>query len=947
MKLDPIKPTAGYLAARISSMPETLSSLSGKSELFQSLEKYYLDKNFDLIKIGDAIEELNRASLNTEQLRVFDGALKHWMENGSNINELVRGFARLVSKGANVFALNLYSTKVSEYKNGPLVLDLTLKLEDVIKAGASPKLLSLFQDLLDYHLFFGKSTLKVVDAFKKSAKANPDDKLVENLDSEIKNHMKSKPGSISSVNKILDLMSSSTSEQLQFYFDLRKRFVMAGKVSDDFLDCFLETVSLNLSESYWKEFKDSAERFAYRPWVLEAFIDSFNKIIKANRNVSIDLIKDFNETVLYLKDNQSMNNLSDLYAPIYVDLAKNNYEKDDFGPITKYVLRNDNKAVSSEDPFKALNQLFKKNLSKNAFKVISDFVVCLNDKKLDVAKGLYFVNEFFKHSGFAEIPIAAFVKKLKNNQIPNSEISSSLNTINSYLLLRALIRREGNLEEIRTDLSRVMHSDSMPVFRNRFGSDNLERRMFSESELILRDAYDMHEGFGSLTFESRRSFDRESCLMARFGNDVGKSEYVYAEDINKFPGRGIILSSVDPRRIFASDKQNSENPFQIWTDSLKIKPYLFEDLSSAEFLFTRGLIAVLCPENNRYAIDGVNYSYVVLNNHFLTSGTDVAFLVPTQVLKEKLSGTTISFEDGSTAKKANTKDVNNEKMAISELIKGSLDLGLDVLNVGWASNLGGGLCNAYPPKSSPHFEWERDLDNVHSRDIFGHYHKAHIIDYSDMSELENTIQSYIYSDHTMNTVFDDTLGGTYEKKFTLLRVAHHNVFTVTKNFQDLLLLQKISLAMWHKGQTFGKGIEVFRGEEMGDSESIQANAPTDSELLFDDSISLSKNSKSVRMLRECYRWNQGRNATDDKSRFPLLLIASAEKYSDKPSSEIVLDTYDMTLFVNEDGDKKIIPFNPNEIGEIELGAWKRYVMEKVESDIWKDLRFYSREAVGL
>ena len=100
-----------------------------------------------------------------------------------------------------------------------------------------------------------------------------------------------------------------------------------------------------------------------------------------------------------------------------------------------------------------------------------------------------------------------------------------------------------------------------------------------------------------------------------------------------------------------------------------------------------------------------------------------------------------------------------------------------------------------------------------------------------------------------------------------------------------------------------------------------------------------------KMLIESYKWHLGReNGNNNKNDFPILVLVDAFDWWSEPHTPFYLDTYDMTLTVD---DKKIqLPLNSDGTGNEELDIWyNEIILYTLNSR--SSLRFYDRRDLKL
>lgn len=528
-----------------------------------------------------------------------------------------------------------------------------------------------------------------------------------------------------------------------------------------------------------------------------------------------------------------------------------------------------------------------------------------------------------------------YIKAVKSGKLKTREDSKELmRHLTVHAAVTNLLRNtsETTRKASRGVIQELVQNDPLP-----YPQEDLEGNPHpdaiqaqSETESVFRRAFNVHHGFSSLTFDSKRNPIGDPWMLARFGNDVAVfTEFINAQDPMKFPGRGVYISRLIPEKIFVfneDDWREHNDPYLRYKAAWPWAKDEFDDLSKAQFIFTRGFVAVSCPTNSKYVLENeygekVHYSYIVFNDHHENYGCNVAYLVPTSVLKNKLWGTTVPYEDYLGFSKEDT-DINDIAFDPEDFAKNAKLIPANVLNLCWGSNIGGGLCNAYPPGSGPFHKWESKRKMRHeTRDKYNHVHKSHITGHYQTSMTKKM-----------------------DKLLEPLRQAHKQVFKVTNKYQNLLDLFKLTLAMWHKGHTIGE--KVIPANVSDDYLFDNVDYNNVDEILEEGQIyDMSDNPRSNRMLIEAYKWHEGRKVgKNNKNDFPVLVIADTLDYWSIPKSPIYLDTYDLTLKI--DGETIQLPRSSDGTGEIENDLWYNNVIPYIQSTA-KDLRFYDRRDLNV
>jgi hypothetical protein len=456
-------------------------------------------------------------------------------------------------------------------------------------------------------------------------------------------------------------------------------------------------------------------------------------------------------------------------------------------------------------------------------------------------------------------------------------------------------------------LNTIYHLDQgpYPVYEDATSSIHPGyRQMMTEVKGVYRGGFDMHYGFGHSTFECMTPPGAADWMLIRFGFDIAvRVDRLHSTSKELYPGPGCLLSGLKIDRIFAKNPYTPEDPYYFFKKAWSWAANEIEDLPSTRFLASRAVRALIGPDLPKYYLDGCHYSLVAWNDHFLNPNLDAVSLVPTVVLIAALKGKHSPSQTlGQRPIVTPQNSAHDEALSFPALASESAARGLNILNLGWASNLGG-LCNAYPPFSSPHFEWERGLLG-HSKDRAGHIHKSHI------------------SGRYVHKIDEAT-----ERLLLPLREAHASVQKTSAAYLNVHDLFRVSLAMWHKGLTVA--------EEMSEMAEPEFTQDSDSQL----------NPHELRMLHEAYRWHRlhEREVTDQDA-FPVLCIAPTLDNWSRVRSPLILDTFDLTLRIAKQETIQL-PKDTGGHGAFEATVWSHYVKPLYFTRPDRDLRFLDRRTV--
>lgn len=432
---------------------------------------------------------------------------------------------------------------------------------------------------------------------------------------------------------------------------------------------------------------------------------------------------------------------------------------------------------------------------------------------------------------------------------------------------------------IGKSLQEIVFNDAVPYS---LGSDSARaQRCFSESIQVITRGYDVSKGFGALTFEARSIGDIPASLY-RAGDDLSLNG-VETIGVQKelFPGNGILWHGIDARKVFGrnlvAEAMTGSVPMQPYIDALPWAANEFPLIGETQYIFLRGAILIIPPRLDRFNVADQDNLYLVFNDHFHPARNFRVFMLKRDKIER-------AIHEGEHTPFVSPRSL----VAFAE--------GLPI-NLGWASNLGG-LCNALPPKNLLFHEWENDLQGHHTKDIFGHVHKSHITGQYLTKVTKRMLE-----------------------RLLPLRKLHTEVYEAATSLQNLFDIFRVTMTMWHKGVTLGKGSDE-----------------TDLILSNDTSPPISN-----RMLVEAYRWHKkfGPDGEFNPKKCPILTTADMFDYWNVPGDKIRLDTFSMNLTVN--GERVQLPRGGDGEQELELNMWAQHVAPSV---LWsEDIRFYDRESL--
>lgn len=464
------------------------------------------------------------------------------------------------------------------------------------------------------------------------------------------------------------------------------------------------------------------------------------------------------------------------------------------------------------------------------------------------------------------------------------------------------------------------------------------RRHFNQTMEVVDRALRDSKGFGGLALDSRgvpRSAELESVppMLLRFGIDSARQTFILnSSDNQSFPGKGCVIQGIRADKVFSADpewqEQKKSSPYWRWTEGnglfnnqyfLKFNMDFFEQ---STFLFMRGLKIVVPPESIEFILDREHYSYLVYNRHFYP-GPEVALLVPTVVLRDFLGNSLVRAEDYR-GFNHRLRDVSKVDFSFDGLLAQCKARKLNLLDLTYGSVIGGGLCNAYQPRSSPHYEWERAANASYGwTDSWGHVHKSFRLGgYSQM-------------------------GRSLDESLRDARKLHSAVYGVVRPLQDYLSAAGFALSFYKMGSTLISDTDLRQTTQERQQE--QQDADRGEELSFEDALAFQQrpvHEYRYRMLEETYRWYRGAKEQGwQREQFPILHFAWVlDPNSLPPASQRKFEIDLATMVLKTPEGSFQLPKDGNGMGEEERELWRQYVVPFLgsESEGWEP-RFLLRD----
>ena len=441
------------------------------------------------------------------------------------------------------------------------------------------------------------------------------------------------------------------------------------------------------------------------------------------------------------------------------------------------------------------------------------------------------------------------------------------------------------------------------------------KRHFNETMQVVDRAFRDSKGFGGMALDTRglprtSRFDPVPPMLVRFGLDSAEKTYIVnSSDNSHFPGKGFYISGIKVDRVFSVDQRWKErgktSPHWRWLEGqgLFASDYFHEfsmqDFGRCGFLPLRGLQIVVPPPERRYVLDGVPYCYAVYNRHFAPY-TQAALGIPTTIINELLGNSLIDANDFRGLEKTRT-DIAKADFSYQGLLAACQRRKLNLLDLTYGSVIGGGLCNAFLPRSLPHYEWQLTAGaSAGWTDSWGHIHK-----------------SFRLGHHS-------SMGKSLDEQLNYARALHYDVLEVFRPLQDYLSAFRFALSFYKMGSTLAKDADLREQDEEQDEndqddEQAEAGGEAPERLVHE---------YRFRMLQESYRWHHGgREQRWQFEQFPELHFAWVLDPNSLPplarrkfhldTASMILKTEAGTFQLPKDGDGS---------GEEERAIWAEHVV---------------------
>lgn len=421
-------------------------------------------------------------------------------------------------------------------------------------------------------------------------------------------------------------------------------------------------------------------------------------------------------------------------------------------------------------------------------------------------------------------------------------------------------------------------------------------------------------GFSTYRFPATR-IGAKPAEIAQFGQESGAEVHaINGANLGVSPGRGYRIRGLQPDALFVPDPDTDQFGRPTFSQYYRAWSYgkAIDDLPMTDWWFTRTMITVSGPRDDRHTLKGDHFSLVIVNpqpiGHYKA---EMLYLVSTDVWKSLFSGSLIPLDEYE-GPDSRYRDVTRRGITVDTLYAESLRQGKPIFNLGWADNYTGTLVNAGQPQMAPYHEWERERQRE-TTTKFGHVHKSHILG------------PYQVQMHVL------------QEAVAPLQEGHRELRDLTGAYRDKILVWQQARANWHLGHT------RVVGGSFDDEDSVEDDTL---EMIEDGEFSVEESlgPYSGRMLWYAYDWHDHFLEHGETRTFrpPVLYRTTRNRWG--AAVEPVLDTRDMTIF--DGGSALELPVSySNGRGDAELEMYRDLVLRKIGPN--EDLRFLDRSLAGL
>lgn len=478
---------------------------------------------------------------------------------------------------------------------------------------------------------------------------------------------------------------------------------------------------------------------------------------------------------------------------------------------------------------------------------------------------VYFLTERFKDSLNethypSDLAYNKFISAIKAKGSDAAQLEHQLRLITAHDILMHNISNTGKAPNWKY-FSELFHNGDLPF---RQGTPEYDQCL-RESQAIMRASFNAHYGFGALANDAKGWKDS---ILARFGRDVALQEVQAprCKDGNAFPGMGYVITGLNDDFLRIPDPARGMDSDEAYNNFLANYPFLAavaDDIGSTQFTFLRGMM-VVTNTKDKYCLPDrdhkmIPYSLVIYNEHFHNNGYDIAFLVPSKILLDKMKPTLFSIYD-TDAPATIPQNINDVPLDIESLRKEAHDMNASILSLGSSSNIAG-LSNAWEPNRRPYWGWEAEKDK-YWRDLDGHKHKW-------------------------------------------FAMARHEQFWTQENEEEMKPFQRVhkevngvAKSLFDNFNSFKLFLSAYKHGYLGNFASKKGSTTTDESIrTFASSDSFQTSSDNDMMFDQAYLLRQAalkRKATN----FPKLAVYDTYKWSSEPLKGFELDLANMQLTLN-------------------------------------------------
>lgn len=423
---------------------------------------------------------------------------------------------------------------------------------------------------------------------------------------------------------------------------------------------------------------------------------------------------------------------------------------------------------------------------------------------------------------------------------------------------------------------------------------------------IFRALSDLQRGYASsLGFDTRRLPGESVSPLARAALQVGDLQLVHSDDFRSFPGHGIVVSRLQPAKIFANLGRNEVEAMSNMRKALPSLARSLDTLGGAKIAVLPALLVITPPEEMRLSLgpaDRRNFSLIVYSQEQRQPSLIKALLVDSDWLWSRIEPCLKEWRPTWNAKgpQQEARDVANAGLRPEAILSCNRPGQTVALDIASPSTLIGGFSCSLPHYNLPEPQVSARFLRQSGQTLFGH---TAVHDFNLPADaLRKVVRQYDRISENIQVY----LGGTL-RYFDAFRLAHANIH---------------------------KGLAAQLRPRPDYSIAPQGRPPSIDALQHDPRLD---------MLVDALKLHQTL-APDGGKPLPtdwMLVSAGALYYADPPDGDFILDVRTLQAWVDK------IPFSLFEsesttITDATRNRWLDLLERRFATSLYQDLRFVER-----